>query len=142
MERENQAESLFKYEWVRAHQDDIKLWHQLTLLQQLNCICDTLAKAAVTRSLTTTVRRIPEQVLPTESVAVFVGGIKQTSNLAKDVRLVLGWVDTECIKRGGLGWSKASFDAVDWDTLDAVIATKPHMYLQWLSKQSSGFCGT
>ena len=147
----------FEYEWVRAHQDDIKLWHQLTLLQQLNCICDTLAKAAVTRSLTPTARRIPEQVLPTESAAVFVGGIKQTTNLAKNVRLVLGRVDAEAFyttplgirdkngkrnKRGGLGWTKASFDAVDWDTLDATLESKPQMYRQWLSKQSSGFCGT
>ena len=77
---------------MRAHQDDIKLWHQLTLLQQLNCICDTLAQVAVTCSLATTVRRIPEQVLPTESVAVFVGGIKQTSNLAKNVCFALGRV--------------------------------------------------
>ena len=118
----------FKYEWVRAHQDDIKLWHQLTLLQQLNCICNTLAKAAVTRSLTTTVSHIPEKVLPTESAAVFVGGIKKTSNVAKNVRLALGRVDAESFyttplgirdtngkhnKQGGLGSSKASFDAVD-----------------------------
>ena len=93
----------FKYEWVRAHQDDIKLWHQLTLLQQLNCIYDTLVKAAVTRSLTTTVRRILEQVLPKESVAVFVGGIKQTSNLANNVRLALGWVDAESFYTTPLG---------------------------------------
>ena len=26
----------FDYKWVRAHPDDYKLWHQLTLLQQLN----------------------------------------------------------------------------------------------------------
>ena len=78
------------------------------------------------------------------------GGIKQTSNLAKNVRLALGRVDAESFYttplgirdtngkrniRGGLGWSNASFDAVDWDTLDAALATKPHMYQQWLSKQ-------
>ena len=93
----------FKYEWVRAHQDDIKLWYQLTLLRHLNCICNTLVKAAVTRSLTTTVRRIPEQGLSTESAAVFVGGIKQTSNVAKNMRLVLGWVDVEYFYTTPLG---------------------------------------
>ena len=93
----------FKYEWVRAHQDDIKLLHQLTRLQQLNCICDTLAKAAITCSLITTIRHIPEQVLPTDSAAVFVGGIKQTSNVAKNVRIALGWVDAESFYTTPLG---------------------------------------
>ena len=147
----------FAYEWVQAHQDNIKLWHQFTLLQQLNCICDTLAKVAVTRSLTPTTRHSTEQVLPTESAAVCVEGIKQTSNLSKNVRLVLGRADAKSFyttpmgsrdknekpsKQGGLGWTHASFDAVDWDILDATLATKPHMYQEWLSKQSSGFCGT
>ena len=40
-----------EYEWVESHQDRYKLWDQLTLEQQLNCYCDTLAKDAVTRSL-------------------------------------------------------------------------------------------
>ena len=72
-------------ERVRSHQDNIKLWHQLTLLQQLNCICDTLAKSAATKSLTPLARRRHMQVLFTESVAVFVGGIKQISNVAPTV---------------------------------------------------------
>ena len=43
---------------------------------------------------------------------------------------------------GGLGWSKSSFDAVDWLALDATLATKGQMYKLWLANQSSGFCGT
>jgi len=41
-----------------------------------------------------------------------------------------------------LGWSKASFDVVDWDALYATLCNKPQMYQQWLVKQRSGFCGT
>ena len=37
----------FHYEWVESHQDRYQLWSQLPLEQQLNCICDSLAKAAV-----------------------------------------------------------------------------------------------
>ena len=66
-------------------------------------LSNTLNKAEVTRNLTTTVRCIPEQVLPTESAAVFVGGIKHTSNLAKNVRLVLGRVDAETFYTTPLG---------------------------------------
>ena len=39
----------FTYEHVDAHMDRFLLWHQLTLTQQLNCVCDNLAKSAVVR---------------------------------------------------------------------------------------------
>ena len=42
------------YEWVQSHQDRYKLWHQLTIEQQLNCYCDTLAKDSVAHSLNIT----------------------------------------------------------------------------------------
>ena len=144
------------YEWVESHQDRLKLWFQLSLEQQLNCLCDTLAKEAVTMSLAdltppTTYR------LPRESVAVYVEGLKQTSDVAKDVRYVLGKAEAmdfytrpvnakdDSGRRksgGGLGWSKASFNAVAWGELDATLDSKGQMYKQWLCKQSTGFCGT
>ena len=39
------------YEHVYGHQDRKKLWWNLPLEAQLNCVCDGLAKAAVSRSL-------------------------------------------------------------------------------------------
>jgi len=47
-----------------------------------------------------------------------------------------------CKPGGGLGWSKRSFDAVDWVAFDATLNTKGHMYQLWLSKQSSGCYAT
>jgi hypothetical protein len=41
----------FKYAHVRAHQDRIKSWSQLSLEEQLNMICDKLANSVVTRYL-------------------------------------------------------------------------------------------
>jgi hypothetical protein len=61
----------FQYEWVASHQDRYKFWHQLSLTAQLNCLCDTLAKQAVARSLNPRVPRRSQQPLPCESVAVF-----------------------------------------------------------------------
>jgi hypothetical protein len=145
-----------EYEWVESHQDRYKLWHQLTIEQQLNCYCDTLAKDAVTRSLLT--NAIPtQQRLPKESVAVYVRGLKQTSDVARDVRFALGKADAEKFytappnpkdskgrvkSGGGLGWSKPSFNAVAWEAFDATLEGKGQMYRLWLSKQSSGCCGT
>ena len=58
------------YEWVESHQDRYKLWWQLPLEQQLNCICDDLAKAVVRSSLGSTARTAPQLRLPRESAAV------------------------------------------------------------------------
>jgi len=38
----------FTYMHVYGHMVKYLLWHQLSLIQQLNCVCDTLAKQAVT----------------------------------------------------------------------------------------------
>jgi hypothetical protein len=42
----------FTYLHVHGHMDKYLLWHQLSLIQQLNCICNTLAKQAVTSAMT------------------------------------------------------------------------------------------
>jgi hypothetical protein len=40
-------DATWSYTWVKAHMDDILEWDNLTRPQQLNVMCDTLAKAAV-----------------------------------------------------------------------------------------------
>jgi len=42
----------FKYQHVAGHMDKYLLWHQFSLVQQLNCVCDTTAKRAVQRAIT------------------------------------------------------------------------------------------
>jgi hypothetical protein len=81
------------YVWVESHQDRYKLWTQLTIEQQLNCICDDLAKAAVCQSLGFTERTAPQLCLPRESAAVFVAGMKQTTDVAESVRFELSLVE-------------------------------------------------
>ena len=145
-----------EYEWVESHQDRLKLWFQLSLEQQLNCECDTLAKEAVTSSLSDLTPMITRR-LPRESVAVYVNGLKQTSDVSRDVRYSLGKSEARKFYTrpihtkdangrrqpgGGLGWSKESFDAVAWEALDSTLDKKGQMYKQWLCKQTSGFCGT
>ena len=41
----------FTYLHVYGHMDKYLLWHQLSIIQQLNCVCDTLAKQAVTLAM-------------------------------------------------------------------------------------------
>ncbi|KAL7535345.1 hypothetical protein ACHAXR_006437 [Thalassiosira sp. AJA248-18] len=116
----------FVYEWVASHQDDLKLWNQLTIEQQLNCMVDTLAKQAVHSSLSPSSPRTFKLTLPHERAAVYVDGKKQTTDVATDVRLQLGMVDAQQFycrptDRGGLGWSNEAFNTVDWRVLGCCV---------------------
>ena len=93
-----------------------------------------------------------------ECESIFVGGIKQRTDVAKAVRFTIDHSDAENLyttplgirdsqgnltKTGGLGWSKNDFFVVNWRALDATLDSKTQiMYKQWLAKQASAFCGT
>jgi len=66
------------YLHVYGHMNKYLLWHQLSLIQQLNCVCDTLAKQAVTLAMTHGYHDRPTQLLPKEDVAVVIWGNKIT----------------------------------------------------------------
>jgi hypothetical protein len=107
-----------KYEHVRAHQDNLKPWSMLALVEQLNIICNKLAKGAVLRHLSdTTQEGRGTQLLPMEKVAIVVNGEKLTTDVGQEVRYALGHKEakkfyTKAIKMngltktGGLGWSE------------------------------------
>ena len=145
------------YEWVPSHQDDLKSWAALTTEQQLNCVCDSLAKSAVQDSLHCLDPWMRPQTLPGELAAVVLDGVKQTGDVADGVRFALGLTEARRFytaprgrrdsagrwpKDSGLGWSPVSFDAVDWRMLALTLDSKPKMYQLWLTKQVTGFCGT
>jgi hypothetical protein len=113
-----------KYEHVKAHKDDLKPWSMLTLVEQLNVICDELAKGAVLRYLSDiTQEGRGTQLLPLEKVAIVINGEKITTDVGQEVRYALGHEEakkfyTKAIKRngstntGGLGWSEHRFEQV------------------------------
>lgn len=143
-----------QYRHVKAHQDEHFAWDQLSLFQQLNVHCDLLAKQAVQDAIANlSYRAVEQQLLPREQAAIFVSGHKQTSDTAKALRLALGLLDARKFfirpirmrndsNIGGLGWTARRFDAIDWKTLDMVLASKPAMYGVWLAKQTVGVCAT
>lgn len=67
------------YAYGASHMDDILQWHDLTLEQQLNVQCDTLAKAAVTQAACTFHSGTPHpntNMLPLEQCATFINNRK------------------------------------------------------------------
>ena len=143
-----------EYIHVKAHQDDIHAYEDLPLVQQLNVMCDSLAKLAVQSSFGfANPRNVMDQLLPCEQAAIIVDNVKLTTDVATEVRFSLGtlearWFFTKPVRMrrgsnvGGLGWTHGKFDCVDWRILHNVLTSKPDMYGVWVSKQTVGACAT
>ena len=138
------ATGLFQYNHVSGHMDDFLLWHQLSLTQQLNCVCDTLAKGSIKKAMRQGYRGRPTQLLPREDVALIVRGNKLTDNISTPLRFHASKAEARRFytMRKKKPWSKDCFNEVDWEHLDLAQKGKADMFKIWRSKQSSGFCGT
>ncbi len=105
--------------------DKYLLWHQLSLIQQLNCVCDTLAKQAMTSTMTKGYYKRPTQLLPKEDIAVVIWGNKITDNISHSIR----FHTSKEMARQYLGnrknnsWPNEHFDKVDWEYLDLALKT-------------------
>jgi hypothetical protein len=120
------------------------LWSQLSLNQQLNCVCDLLAKQAVTNTIIEGYNTDHTQLLPREDVALIVWGDKITGDILGPLRFHASKAVTRKYhinqrKRGK--WTQEQFEEVDWEHLDLALKSKADNDKIWRSKQTSGFCG-
>ena len=122
----------FRYAHVKAHQDKVRPWRELTLREQLNVICDGLANRAIKGYLE---RQSPmpriTTLLSLEKTAVFIGEEKSTTDVGPNVHFLLGTEEARRfytlpvtligrINKGGLGWLEERFNQVAWTALDGV----------------------
>ena len=134
---------VFKYKHVYGHQDRQRLWHHLTLLEKLNCKCDSLVKAAVSSAIREGIPMTKaRQMLLSESAAVFYNKGKLRSEWGDDIRYQVERVNARQFYVTQLGWSGAAFDQVNWEARDQALKGKPDMFQTWLAKQTSTFCAT
>jgi hypothetical protein len=123
----------FRYSHVRAHQDRIKAWSQLALLEeQLNVLCNELTNSAVARFFSELTQ--PSQVdqfLPLKKVAIVLDSVKLTTDVGSEVRFHLGKEEAArfytALKElvngsntGGLGWSPHRFNQA-WSALESAL---------------------
>jgi hypothetical protein len=119
-------------------------WSQLSLMQQLNCICNTLMKKALLSAVISGYHDRLNQILPREDAALVIWGNKVTSDISTPLRfhaskeLARNYLRTRMRDK----WPDKRFDEVDWEHLELALKNKPDMYKVWRSKQTSGFCGT
>jgi hypothetical protein len=121
------------------------LWLQLNLTQQLNCVCDSLAKQAVTKAIINGYQEGQAQLLPQEDVALIVWG----DMVMGDISGPVCFHASKAVARKyhlcqwkKCKWTHKQFKEVDWEHLDLALKSKADNYKIWQSKQTSGFCGT
>ncbi len=119
-------------------------WEQLILIQQLNCVCNTLAKQAITAATLQGYHSRQSQFLPKEDVVLVIWVNKVTGDISSPLRFHASKeVARQHLRmRTKDKWSHDKFDAVDWEHLDLTLKNKPDMYKIWRSKQNLGFLGT
>jgi hypothetical protein len=76
----------FKYIHVYGHMDQHLSWSHLSITQQLNCVCNILAKRAVTMAIIDGCHEGQAQILPQEDVALIVWGDKVTGDISSPLR--------------------------------------------------------
>jgi hypothetical protein len=76
----------FRHIHVYGHMDKYLAWNQLNLMQQMNCVCNTLAKKAVAIALLEGYYKRTAQLLPNEDVALVIWGNKVTGDIAPVLR--------------------------------------------------------
>ncbi len=134
----------FKYVHIYGHMDQFLSWSQLSLMQQLKCVCDTLAKKAILTTIISGYHDRPTQILPREDVALVIWGNKLTGDTSTPLRfhaskeLARNYLSTRTRDK----WPNECFDEVDWEHLELALKNKADMYKVWRSKQTSGFCET
>ena len=114
--------------------DTYLLWHQLSLVQQLNCVCDTTAKGTVQRAIATGWLSTPTQILPREDIAIVIWGNKITSDVSHPIRFHASKEITRGLLADMKKWLHDQFKEADWEHLNLAMTSKSDMYKIWRSK--------
>ena len=140
--------STYSHLHVKGHQDSIRRYADLSFEAKMNTECDRWAKEAIINyvfsdfhgSIGSIDRDL--QILPLESARVFLGGVKQTTDIAKGLRASRGRERAKAFYAKEGVFDNRTFDSIDFDAIQSVLKSKPQMYNLWYGKQCSGFCGT
>ena len=128
-----------EYKHVDAHQDDGKDFALLKRPAQMNCMYDGMAKGVVWGLAG---EKLPKQgMFPLESVAVYVGEDKLSSDMSKHVRF---WVHKQIAKEVFAKLStldEGQFDEVAWEMVWGALKETPRMFQIWASKQVMDVAG-
>jgi hypothetical protein len=99
-------------------------------MQQLNCICNTLAKKALSLAIISGHHDRPTQILPREDVALVIWGNKVSGDISTPLHfhaskeLARNYLRTRTRDK----WPNECFEEVAWEHLELALKNKPDMY--------------
>ncbi len=72
---------LYLYARLRTH-GQVPPWESFTLIQQMNCVCNTLTKVVLTNAIINEYHQQPTQLIPKEDTGQMIWGEKITGNIS------------------------------------------------------------
>jgi hypothetical protein len=135
----------FTYIHVYGHMDQHLSWLQLNLLQQLNCVWDTLAKKAVTNAITNGHIEGPTQICRGKMLLLLSGVTRSQATYldpfaSTQANQWLKSITFNKVRRGnGL---QSNSKRLIGNTSTCPSNPRPIIIKIWQSKQALGFCGT
>jgi hypothetical protein len=100
--------------------DKYPLWDKLNLMQLLNCVCDTLAKRALTQTILLGYHNRSTQTLLQEDVVLVIWGNKVTGDISQPLLFYASKEVAQSYLRNCPKdkWRDEHFDEVDWEHLN------------------------
>lgn len=134
------------YAHVSALMGGLLSWDELTLEQQLNVQCDSMANGALAKANTTisdaSVHPDMRFLLPLEQTAVFIKDQKLQSDIASLLQFECSKIKARAFLCSHHSWTHQQFDEVHWSSLDLALSSKTVGFRTLLTKQHSNFCAT
>ena len=127
------------YAHVFGHLDEILRWDQLTPVQRLNVLCDSLAKRALLEAIGT--QRFISSDFPFEQIRLKCGTQKYTGPPARDI---YRWWGSRTARdyyhqRGKI--HESHFHLIHWKCVGKTMKKFPKRFRNWVTKHVSGTCG-
>lgn len=131
-----------KWKHVFGHLNEILRWDQLTEVQNLNVLVDSIAKKALMKAIVN--REFISTSYPFEEIVLTCGGRKSVGATAANISRWQGYKAARryyASKKTGARIQDADFDLVYWEGVGRVMKRYPKMYRVWATKQTAGVCG-
>ena len=128
-----------EYKHVFGHLDEILRWDQLSLVQKLNVLCDSLAKRALMAAIVN--RDFIDSGFPFEDIVMMCGPSKVVSSPVKGIYQWWGYRVARDFFHSKKIIDKTHFDLIHWEGMGAAMKSFPVMFRRWITKHVSGFCG-
>ncbi len=110
----------------------------------IDCVCNTLAKKAITTAKIKGYHDRPTPILPCKDVALVIWGCKIMGDTSSpplfhgSKEMAQNYLRTHPNNK----WPGEHFDEVGWKHLKLALKNTANIYKIWCSKQTSVFCGT